>query len=135
MLWYFMLRGAAGFYEESGRWPGSPYDSSESAAPTAEGGSDKQFSPHIVELDMPRLRNHVNRVLTSSGVAVNRVSDDFVHVSSLCNVLGTTYERSDDSRENMLYLYNILICIVGITSVLVVRLGAPDDRGKSVVLK
>ncbi|KAM3173641.1 hypothetical protein ACTXT7_012129 [Hymenolepis weldensis] len=80
MLWYFMLRGAAGFYEESGRWPGSPYGSSgESAAPTAEGGSDKQFSPHIVELDMPRLRNHVNRVLTSSGVAVNRVSDDFVH--------------------------------------------------------
>ncbi|VDL18921.1 unnamed protein product [Hymenolepis diminuta] len=80
MLWYFMLRGAAGFYEENGRWPGNPYGSSgESAAPIAEGGSDEQFSPHIVELDMPRLKNHVNRVLTSSGVAVNRVSDDFVH--------------------------------------------------------
>nr|CDS33444.1 NEDD8 activating enzyme E1 regulatory subunit [Hymenolepis microstoma] len=82
MLWYFMLRGAAGFYEENGRWPGSPCDSSGSrgsAAPATEGGGDPQFSPHIVELDMPRLRNHVNRVLTSSGLAVNRVSDDFVH--------------------------------------------------------
>lgn len=77
MLWYFMLRGAASFYEENGRWPGSPCAATVAAA---EGG-DQQFSPHIVELDMPRFRNHVNRVLTSSGVAVNRVSDDFVHVS------------------------------------------------------
>ncbi|KAM7532446.1 hypothetical protein Aperf_G00000111282 [Anoplocephala perfoliata] len=75
MLWYFMLRGAASFYEESGRWPGSPC----AATAAAVEGGDQQFSPHIVELDMPRFRHHVNRVLTSSGVAVNRVSDDFVY--------------------------------------------------------
>ncbi|KAL5967667.1 NEDD8-activating enzyme E1 regulatory subunit [Taenia solium] len=78
MLWYFMLRGAASFYSEHGRWPGSPCGTSNPTAATAEGG-DHQFSPHIVELDMPCLRGHVNRVLTASGVAVNRVSDDFVH--------------------------------------------------------
>ncbi|VDO06304.1 unnamed protein product [Rodentolepis nana] len=111
MLWYFMLRGAAGFYEENGRWPGSPCDCSGSkggAAPDVEGGGDPQFSSHIVEQDMPRLRNHVNRVLTSSGVAFNRVSDDFVHVSSLCNVLGTAYNRSDNPGESM-YLDQISI--------------------------
>ncbi|KAL5102913.1 NEDD8-activating enzyme E1 regulatory subunit [Taenia crassiceps] len=78
MLWYFMLRGAASFYSEHGRWPGSPCATSNSTVATAEGG-DHQFSPHIVELDMPCLRGHVNRVLTASGIAVNRVSDDFVH--------------------------------------------------------
>lgn len=78
MLWYFMLRGAASFYSEHGRWPGSPCGASTPTVATAEGG-DHQFAPHIVELDMPCLRGHVNRVLTASGVAVNRVSDDFVH--------------------------------------------------------
>ena len=80
MLWYFMLRGAASFYEEHGRWPGSPSFGVPSTARTAAEGDDEQFSPHVVEQDLPYLRNHVNRVLISSEVAVNRVSDDFVHV-------------------------------------------------------
>ena len=80
MLWYFKLRGAASFYEEHGRWPGSPCWAASPMAAAAEGG-DHQFSPHIVEQDLPYLRSHVNRALVASEVAVNRVSDDFVHVN------------------------------------------------------
>ncbi len=80
ILWYFMMRGAASFVAEHGRWPGSPVGGNSPIAATVEGG-DQQYSAHVVELDLPSLRSHVNRILTSSGVAVNRVSDDYVHVS------------------------------------------------------
>uniref|UniRef100_A0A5K3F4L4 NEDD8-activating enzyme E1 regulatory subunit n=1 Tax=Mesocestoides corti TaxID=53468 RepID=A0A5K3F4L4_MESCO len=81
ILWYFMLRGAASFFAEHGRWPGSLCGTSSPATASGAGadGGDSQLFSQIVELDLPNLRNHVNRVLTASGVAVNRVCDDFVH--------------------------------------------------------
>lgn len=79
MLWYFMLRAAASFVAERGRWPGSPVGT----VPAMEGdggASDGHFSAHVVELDLPGLRSHVNRVLTAGGVTINSVCDDYVHV-------------------------------------------------------
>lgn len=82
MLWYFVLRGAASFLAEVGRWPGSPSSTQPSEAEAnAEQREDTHVSPLVVDLDIPVLNTHVGRVLAASGVAANSVSVDYVHVS------------------------------------------------------
>ncbi|VDL90366.1 unnamed protein product [Schistocephalus solidus] len=98
MVWYFVLRGAASFVAEEGRWPGSGTHCGGGAAGSAAGRAEKVArlrdgenageaaargdsltADQLVEMDLPLLRAHVNRILRASGLAINSVSDDYVY--------------------------------------------------------
>ncbi|KAL7056626.1 hypothetical protein AAHC03_021015 [Spirometra sp. Aus1] len=96
MLWYFVLRGAASFVTEEGRWPGSVNHCSGAAttagraekvarlrdgenAGEAAARGDALTADQLVEMDLPLLRAHVNRILRASGLAINSVSDDYIY--------------------------------------------------------
>lgn len=106
MLWYLVLRGACSFLMENGRWPGclQPYikkykviqdDNQNSNSPrvnvaVSSSSTDRKNlytsknsdtdNDDIIELDLPILRIHLNRVLRSFGIASNRVSTDYLEV-------------------------------------------------------